>query len=202
MPVGRHARVHCRRIYNKDGSVAASGGTMAGADERDISRFADLADSYGELRRIARRLLAGDALQIVLQPTELVNEAALRLIRSEAAGSDRVHMLAIAARTMRRVMIDEARRHATAKRRPPTLMTLYPGTADKLVGMEDLDRALDALEQISPDHARIVELRFTLGMTVEETAAMTGLAERTVKRRWQAARAWLRDHLGEGDDER
>jgi len=172
---------------------------MASVEVGETGRFVDLADSYAELRRVARRMLAGDAVRLVLQPTELVNEAALRLIRSQASGTDRVHMLALAARTMRRVMIDEARRHAAAKRRPPTLMTLYPGTDDRLVGMEDLDRALEALEQISPDHARIVELRFTLGMTVEETAASTGLAERTVKRRWQAARAWLRDHL-EGED--
>ena len=65
--------------------------------------------------------------------------------------------------------------------------------------MEDLDRALAALEAFSAEHARVVELRFTLGLTVEETAKATGLPERTVKRRWQAARAWLIDYLAPTD---
>jgi len=105
-------------------------------------------------------------------------------------------MLALAARTMRRVLIDEARKQGRAKRRAPELLTRWPGgQADNLVSVQTLDEALTALERFSPEHAQIVELRFTLGLTVEETAQATGLAERTVKRRWQAARAWLQDHL-------
>jgi len=159
-----------------------------------------LAACYDDVRRIARAIVARDALRSVFQPTELVNEAVLRLLRVAPPVKDRGHMIALAGRTMRRVLIDEARKQSSAKRQRPELMTQVPGAApDVLVSVEDLDRALQALERFSPEHAQIVELRFTLGMTVEETAAATGLAERTVKRRWQAARAWLQDHLSTAD---
>ena len=177
------------------------------AIEREGAAEADriLASCYDEMRRIARGIIASDSLRAVFQPTDLVNEAVIRLIQaSPVPVSGRGHMLALAARTMRRVLIDEARRSAAVKRQLPELLTSWPGApAAELVGVEELDRALAALELFSPEHARIVELRFSLGMTVEETAAVTGLAERTIKRRWQAARVWLFDHLsGEarGDD--
>lgn len=154
-----------------------------------------LAACYADMRRLARRLIAGDGMEAALGPTDLANEAALRLIQSRSlAATDQGHMLAIAAQTMRRVLIDEARKASAAKRRAPTIVTAWPGGTG-LVGIEDLDRALAALAQFSAEHARIVELRFTLGMSVEETARATGIPERTVKRRWQAARAWLQDHL-------
>jgi RNA polymerase sigma factor (sigma-70 family) len=83
-----------------------------------------------------------------------------------------------------------------AKRHTPTLMTLWPGNeANAAIDLRDLDTALAALAALSPARAQIVELRFMLGMTVEETAAATGIPERTVKRHWQAARAWLLAHL-------
>ena len=156
-----------------------------------------LADCYQDMRRIARAIMAGDSMRLKLQPTDLVNEAALRLIQSMPAGiADRGHMLALAARTMRRVLIDEVRRHRAAKRVAPQVLTQFPGgAAEEVVDVEDLDRALVALGSFSAEHARVVELRFTLGMSVEETAQATGMAERTVKRRWQAARAWLLDYL-------
>ena len=174
--------------------------------ERDLerpgaapSRVEDLlAACYEDMRRVARAIMAHDGMRARLQPTDLVNEAALRLIQSMPAQvADRGHMLAVAGRTMRRVLIDEARRYRAAKRSPPPLMTQFPGgERDEVVDIEDLDRALAALELFSAEHARVVELRFSLGLTVEETAVATGLPERTVKRRWQAARAWLVDYLG------
>lgn len=160
-----------------------------------------LAACYDDMRRIARGIVAGDQMRAVFQPTDLVNEAAIRLIQAEEMSvTDRGHMLALAARTMRRVLIDEARKVAAAKRRRPELYTGFPGApvGGELVDVEELDGALAALERFSPDHAKVVELRFTLGMTVEETAASAGLAERTVKRRWAAARAWLHDYLTPG----
>jgi DNA-directed RNA polymerase specialized sigma24 family protein len=100
---------------------------------------------------------------------------------------------------MRRVLIDEARRARAAKRVVPPILTQFPGGGrDEVIGVEDLDGALAALADFSAEHARIVELRFTLGLTVEETARATGLPERTVKRRWAAARAWLLDYLAVG----
>lgn len=159
-----------------------------------------LAACYEDMRRVARSIMAHDGMRVRLQPTDLVNEAALRLIQSMPAQvSDRGHMLAVAGRTMRRVLIDEARRYRAAKRNPPPMMTQVPGgDRDQVVDIEDLDRALAALELFSAEHARVVELRFSLGLTVEEVAAATGLPERTVKRRWQAARAWLMDYLSPG----
>jgi RNA polymerase sigma factor (TIGR02999 family) len=154
-----------------------------------------LARCYGEMRTMARRILSGNVLGRALQPTELANEAAIRLIRSNLSNArNESHLLAIAARTMRHILVDEARKAASAKRDASVLMTAWPGAegaGEPLVSMIDLDGALAALAAISPERAEIVELRFMLGMTVEETAAATGMAERTVKRQWQAARAWL-----------
>ncbi len=160
-----------------------------------------LAAVYEDMRHVARAMLSRDNMHGRLQPTDLVNEASLRLIMSMPSHvADRGHMLAVAGRTMRRVLIDEARKFRAAKRSPPgPLMTQFPGAArEDVVDIEDLDRALEALERFSAEHARVVELRFSLGLTVEETSSATGLPERTVKRRWQAARAWLLDFLGPG----
>ncbi len=163
-----------------------------------------LASCYDEMRRVARALLAGDSLRASLQPTDLANEAILRLLQSAPADvNERGHLLACAARTMRRILIDESRKRAASKRQAPPLLTQVPGAPPTmLVPMADLDGALAALERFSPEHAQLVELRFTLGLTVEETAAATGLGERTIKRRWQAARAWLHEHLSNGADPR
>ena len=159
-----------------------------------------LAIHYDELRRLARRLICTDAQRHVLQATELVNESVIRLIRSGLQSVDkREHLLALAAQTMRRVLIDEARRARAAKRRAPQQITQWPGGPKSGLQVEALDEAIAALERSSPEHSRIVELRFGLGLSVEETARFTGLAERTVKRRWQAARAWLHDYLTQDD---
>ena len=163
--------------------------------------FAVSAECYAEMRRVARRLLSGDRQRLAFQPTDLAHDAILRLIQSDAAAAnDPAHALALGARTMRRVLIDEVRKSSSAKRRMPTLLPteLTPGAA--LIDVESLDDALRALEEVSPEHATVVELRFSLGMTVEETAATLGIAPRTVKRRWQSARAWLHDYLVDEPD--
>ena len=160
-----------------------------------------LAACYEDVRRVARRMIATDSQRRVLQATELANEAVLRLIGTNRMEiRDQAHMLALAARTMRRVLIDEARKGHAAKRQLPVIATSWPDDArGDLVSIQDLDRALAALERVSPEHAEVVELRFMLGLTVEEAALASGIAERTIKRRWQAARAWLLDFLGDGD---
>ncbi len=156
-----------------------------------------LAVCYGEMRTMARRIMSTNGLGRVLQPTELANEAAIRLIRANLSGAvDQGHLLAIAARTMRQILIDEARRAASAKRSPPMLLTRWPGGEQQpSVDVVGIDEALAALAAFSPERAEIVELRFMLGMTVEETAAAMGVPGRTIKRRWQAARAWLLDYM-------
>ena len=159
-----------------------------------------LAQSYEEVRRVAHRIIASDSQRKIMQATELAHEAILRLIainRIEIQG--RAHLLALAAQSMRRVLIDEARKGSAAKRRMPEIVTRWPEQADQLVGIEDLDRALVALARVSPDHAQVVELRFMLGLTVEEASRASEVPERTIKRRWQTARAWLLDFLNDDD---
>lgn len=157
-----------------------------------------LASCYADMRRIARRLMAHDAMARVLQPTELANEAAIRLLRSSLEGvADQGHMLALAARTMRQVLIGEARKLMANKRQGPIWITMLPDDGqDKLIDLQALDQALVALAQHSTDHATIVELRFMLGLSLAEVVTATGLSQRTVTRRWQAARLWLLDHIG------
>lgn len=156
-----------------------------------------LAECYADMRRIARALMVRDGMARFLQPTELVNEAAIRLLRSNLDGvSDRGHMLAFAARTMRQVLIGEARKLMAHKRQPITVMTLLPDTDNgQLIDLEMLDRALTALASHSAEHARIVELRFMLGLSLTEIVTATGLSQRTVTRRWQAARLWLLEQI-------
>lgn len=167
-----------------------------------LARTAEVTDSllsqcYADMRRIARSLLGGDRMRIVLQPTELAHEAAIRLMHSDAIQpEDRAHMLALAARTMRRILIDEARKSSASKRQAPEVMTQWPDVKQtREIQLEDLDQAVAALAEFSPEHAQIIEMRYTLGLTVEETVLATGIAERTIKRRWQAARIWLHDYM-------
>jgi RNA polymerase sigma factor (TIGR02999 family) len=153
-----------------------------------------LADCYEEMRRVARSMLAREG-DIFLQPTDLAHEAAIRLMglhRIQVNGSG--HMLALAARVMRQAMIDEIRRARSAKRRVPATLTSWPGSA-RHVELDVLDDALRALAEVSTEHAEIVELRFSLGLTIEEAADAIGISARSVKRRWQAARTWLQHYL-------
>jgi RNA polymerase sigma factor (TIGR02999 family) len=181
---------------------------IAEAARQDVlARTAEVADSllaqcYADMRRIARSLLGGDRMRVVIQPTELAHEAAIRLMNSDAIPSDdKAHMLALAAKTMRRILIDEVRKAKATKRQIPEAMTEWPGIRSiREIQLEDLDLALAALSEFSPEHAQIIEMRYTLGLTVEETVLATGIPERTVKRRWQAARVWLHDYMTRSDD--
>ena len=147
---------------------------------------------------MARRLLAGDSARDHLQPTELVNETLLRLLRiNRVELKDRNHFMALSARMMRQVLLDEVRRHRAEKRQAPPVLTTWvepaseDGPDDGPVDIEALDHALTRLAEVSADRARIVELRFFAGMSVEDIATLMNTSERTVKRHWQAARAWL-----------
>lgn len=163
-----------------------------------------LALHYDEFRRLARRVLRGDGARLQVQPTELAHEAAIRLLRSDAAAANgRTHFLAISARVMRQILLDEVRRHRAAKRTP--VQTGWFG-ADGEAGqsrldIEAFDEALKRLAAIDPDRARVVELRFYAGLTLEEVAAQSGESLSTVKRRWRVARAWLMEDMGLADTE-
>jgi RNA polymerase sigma factor (TIGR02999 family) len=149
---------------------------------------------YSELRMLARRLLAGDSSSYRLQPTELANEAALRVLKLDRMEwNDRAHFLATAATVMRQALIDEVRRFRADKRTPVDILTtlIDTGVGTAELDLERLDESLRRLAAVSPDRARLVELRFFVGLTVDATAEVLGSSAATVKRQWDAARAWL-----------
>jgi RNA polymerase sigma factor (TIGR02999 family) len=163
-----------------------------------------LAACYHELRSIARALLARDGAAQHLQPTELAHEAALRLLRFDRIElRDRSHFLALAARVMRQVLVDEVRRQRAQKRQARGMLTTWfePGLDATVVDIEALDRSLSRLAAISPARARVVELRFFAGLSLPDIAGVMNLSERTLKRHWQAARAWLLCDMGGGRDD-
>jgi RNA polymerase sigma factor (TIGR02999 family) len=163
---------------------------------RDLST-----EIYAELRRIAARYVARERAHSV-QATDLVHEAYLRLAKDAPVVRDRTHFLAIAAIAMRRLLVERARARGAAKRGGQDLRVtlddslLVPAGGDApdridLVDLIALDRALDGLAALDPHQARIVELRYFGGLSVEETAAALDISPATVKRHWTIARAWL-----------
>lgn len=151
---------------------------------------------YAELRRIAARALRGERPGQTLQPTALVHEAYLRLLKDDSLSfQNRAHFLAIAARSMRQILVEHARARGAKKRGGQRQrVTLDEGAAaapPREVELVALDAALERLERIDPAHARIVELRFFGGLTNEEAAEALNVSPATVKRRWAVARAWL-----------
>ena len=149
---------------------------------------------YAELRRLARRMLAGDAAAFHLQPTELANEAAIRILKLDLINwQDRAHFLATAATVMRQALLDEVRRFRADKRQLPAIITtlFQDGVATIDLDLEKLDLSLRRLGTIFPERARLVELRFFVGLTIEETADVLDISAATVKRQWDVARAWL-----------
>ena len=159
-----------------------------------------LAQHYDEVRRIARRVLGGEGDKLQLQPTELANEAALRVLRLDRVTlRDRAHFLALSARVMRQVLLDEVRKVRAAKRAPP-VQTHWSdpdaGAAPPRLDIEAFDESLKRLAEVDPERARVVELRFYVGLTLEEVAEQGGQSLSTVKRRWRTARAWLLEDMG------
>jgi RNA polymerase sigma-70 factor (ECF subfamily) len=153
---------------------------------------------YQELRRIAKEYLSRERQDHTLQPTALVHEAYLRLVQQQKIDwSCRAQVLGIAARMMRRILVNYAIARSTEKRGAGLRITAEPADAAELrpLELEQLDLALDRLEQIDPRQARIVELRFFSGLTVEETASAVDASPRTVKREWRTARLWLAREL-------
>ena len=151
---------------------------------------------YDELRRLAARALRGERSDHTLQATALVNEAYLRLVdQRQVEWGDRAHFFGVAAHVMRRVLVDSARRHRAVKRgRGAAKVSLEAVEVSAPVAQVDLLALNDALEQLEardPREARIVELRFFAGLTVEETARHLNLSPATVKNEWAIAKAWL-----------
>jgi RNA polymerase sigma factor (TIGR02999 family) len=155
---------------------------------------------YAELRRLATRYLSRERRGHTLQATALVHEVFLRLIpQPDAAWDDRRRFIGIAAHVMRQVLVEYARSRNRLKRGGGHERMPLDGTAGRIDAdfnrWEDLDRALDRLGALDPRQAKVVELRYFGGMTVEETADVLGVSPKTVKRDWSIARAWLRREL-------
>ena len=179
-------------------------------DEGDAAASADLLPLvYDELRRLAERRMRSEAAGNTLQPTALVHEAYVRLVGPVGDGDQRRgggwdgrgHFFAAAAEAMRRILIESARRRSSLKRGGDRRRRDFadadavaePDAPDRLL---DMDAALTKLADEDPDLAKLVELRFFAGLSVEDTATALGVSPRTVKRHWTFARAWLGRELG------
>jgi len=154
---------------------------------------------YRELRRRAAFYLRQERRGHTLVPTALVHEAYLRLVGQEGEYENRSHFFALAARMMRRVLVDHARARAAAKR-PHLELQVTLGDAVAPVAAPALDllalnRALEELAVLDPRQARLVELRYFGGLTGAEAAEVLGVSRTTAKREWNLARAWLYRHL-------
>lgn len=159
--------------------------------------------TYEELRRLASTIRRGDP-SATLNPTALVNEAWIKLAKSsEITLTSRIHFKRIAARAMRQLLVEAARRRNAEKRNGGREITvLFDGSLrEKPCCAKDvlaLNKALDTLEEMSPRQAVMVESRFFGGLDIAETAALLKISEATVLRDWRAAKAWLAHELHEG----
>ena len=157
---------------------------------------------YQELRRMADRCLRGENAEHSLQPTALVHEAYLRLIdQTRVEWHNRAHFFGVAAQMMRRILIDHAKAKHRAKRggaaRKLSLEEIANYTRERASDLVALDEALKILAQMDERKSRIVELRYFGGLTVDETAQVLGVSDKTVMRDWNLAKAWLYQHLNE-----
>lgn len=169
-------------------------------DPQAASRLLPLV--YDELRRLAARRMSQEAAGQTLQPTALVHEAFIRLVGDDdrTKWDSRGHFFAAAAEAMRRILIDNARRRKSMKR-GGALVRCDLQDDDAILDTDDfetllaLDEALTRLETLDEQLARLVELRYFTGLTIEETAKVMNVSPRTTKRNWAYARAWLRREM-------
>ena len=158
---------------------------------------------YGELHSIAARYFRRERRDHTLQPTALVNEAYLRLVgQNGTAWHNRLHFLGVAAMLMRRILVDHARAHEAVKRGDDRVKAPLDDAMliceQRSAEMLAIDRSLTNLVSLDPQQARLVELRFFGGLSVEEIAQSLQISTATVKRRWSSARAWLYADITKG----
>ncbi len=155
---------------------------------------------YDELRRLARTYLRRERANHSLQPTSLVHEAYLRMIsQPKVSWENRAQFFGLAATLMRNILVDHARRRQAVKRGGDEIM-LSLGQADRFGKQSDvnllaLDDALKSLMHQSPEHAKVIELRYFGGLTIEETALVMSVSHSTIERDWTFAKAWLKKEL-------
>jgi RNA polymerase sigma factor (TIGR02999 family) len=163
---------------------------------RDVQGADDLTPIvYRELRKIAAGYLRRERPGQTLQATALVHEAYLRLAGAGTPWQDERHFVGIAARSMRQILVERARARGAQKRwaglNRVTLSASLAAATDPETMLPAVDEALTRLEAIDPEQARIVELRYFMGLGIEEAAAALSISPATLKRRWALARAWL-----------
>jgi RNA polymerase sigma factor (TIGR02999 family) len=171
------------------------------ADADTATLNAALPALYNELREIAASYLRKERAGHTLQPTALVHESYLRLVSQRTVDwGNRLHLLSIAARMMRRILASHATARQTTKRdsgAPVAELEAAIEFEDRTqISVGKIDEALNSLEALDARQARVVELRFFGGLTVEETAEVLGVSPRTVKRDWLTARHWLQREIG------
>jgi RNA polymerase sigma factor (TIGR02999 family) len=174
--------------------VTALLGDWSRGDRTAFDRLLPLV--YAELRRVAARQLRRERTDHTLQPTALVHEVFIRLVdQRQVDWQNRAHFFGVAANIMRRILVDQARRHGARKRgdgvRSVSIDEAQDVAALSAVPVLALDHVLDRLEAVDAELARIVELRAFAGLTIEEAAHVLGVSPSTVKRDWRTAKAWL-----------
>ena len=166
-------------------------------DDSALGRLLPLV--YDELRRVARARLRAERPGHTLQPTALVHEAYMRLIRGGATPRNREHLFAMAARLMRQILVDHARRKGARKRGgTDSAMALDTGLAAPelpIVDIVALDEALTHLAALDPRLCQVVELKFFAGLSIDEAARALGVSPATVERDWTVSKAWLHQRL-------
>lgn len=205
------SRPHCGQVGRAEMTLTSNRDITAllvrwgTGDEAALEQLVPLV--HRELRQIARRCMAGERAGHTYQATALVNEAYMRLVKTANVDwQDRAHFLAIAARIMRRILVDHARARRSKKRGGDAIEISFE---DALLAAheprndyEALDDALRALARIDERKSRVVELRFFGGLTVDETASVLNVGPDTVMRDWRLAKAWLQREMlgGHADD--
>jgi RNA polymerase sigma factor (TIGR02999 family) len=166
---------------------------MAGDKAQGAEHMAPLV--YDELRRLAGAFMRRERPGQTIQPTALVHEAYLRLAGAGTPWHDERHFVGIAARSMRQILVERARARGAQKRWAAldrvTLSAALAVASDPESMLPSIDEALTRLEAIDPEQARIVELRYFVGLSIDEAAASLGISPATLKRRFALARAWL-----------
>lgn len=190
--------ISCRGMSEVTRLLQAAERGEAGAQEQLLEAV------YAELHRMAEQRLAAEPPEHTLQPTALVHEAWLQLAGKdgEVHFANRAHFFGAAAQAMRRILVDQARRRRAEKRGGGVehldLDTIQVAASTSDAGLLQLDEALEKLAREDPPSAELVRLRFYTGLKLQEAAEALGISERTARRYWQFARAWLFDELRDG----
>jgi RNA polymerase sigma-70 factor, ECF subfamily len=181
----------------EDGEVTLLLRAMKSGDQTAIEKLLPLV--YQELHRLAKAYMRRERPDHTLQPTALINEAYLRLAGDTTDWQNHSHFIAIAANVMRRVLVDHARMHNAGIRGGDFQRVEFEEgiaiSSERSAELLALDDALDELEKVSPRQAKVVELRYFAGLSVDEIGAILKIAPRSIQRDWASARVWLFERM-------